>query len=144
MLVDNVNGINNINRNFVRSEGDFHTAGDGTRGGIAVVAVHGTAEGTTGVETAALAQVETVGSTPFFLNLHVGDVGHTMIVGPTGSGKSVLLNFLETQIRSVPDARIYVFDKGGSSRVLAAAVGGIFYDLGNESSTHSQSFQPLR
>lgn len=60
MLVDNVNGINNINRNFVRSEGDFHTAGDGTRGGIAVVAVHGTAEGTTGVETAALAQVEKV------------------------------------------------------------------------------------
>lgn len=96
------------------------------------------------LDSPAIAQVETVGSTPFFLNLHVGDVGHTMIVGPTGSGKSVLLNFLETQIRSVPDARIYVFDKGGSSRVLAAAVGGIFYDLGNESSTHSQSFQPLR
>ena len=56
----------------------------------------------------------------------------------------MLLNFLETQIRSVPDARIYVFDKGGSSRVLAAAVGGIFYDLGNESTSNSQSFQPLR
>ena len=94
--------------------------------------------------TPALAQVETVGSTPFFLNLHIGDVGHSIVVGPTGSGKSVFLNFLETQIRSVPDARIYVFDKGGSSRVLSAIVGGSFFDLGNEASGNSQSFQPLR
>lgn len=92
----------------------------------------------------ALAQVETVGFTPFFINLHIGDVGHTIVVGPTGSGKSVFLNFMETQIRSVKNARIYVFDKGGSSRVLAAMVGGEFFDLGNESKGDSQSFQPLR
>ena len=29
--------------------------------------------------------------TPFRLDLHVGDVGHTLVVGPTGAGKSVLL-----------------------------------------------------
>lgn len=96
------------------------------------------------LKTPAIAQVETVGSTPFFLNLHIGDVGHSIVVGPTGSGKSVFLNFLETQIRSVPDARIYVFDKGGSSRVLSAIVGGSFFDLGNESAGNAQSFQPLR
>lgn len=96
------------------------------------------------LNTPALAQVETVGSTPFFLNLHIGDVGHSIVIGPTGSGKSVFLNFLETQIRSVPDSRIYVFDKGGSSRVLAAVVGGKFFDLGNENASNSQSFQPLR
>lgn len=92
----------------------------------------------------ALAQVETTGFTPFFLNLHIGDVGHSIVVGPTGSGKSVFLNFLATQIRSVKDARVYVFDKGGSSRVLAAMVNGKFFDLGNESKGDSQSFQPLR
>ena len=92
----------------------------------------------------AIAQVQTVGSTPFFLNIHVGDVGHTIVVGPTGSGKSVLLNFLASQFRSVPKARIYVFDKGASSRVFAAAVGGRFYDLGNENSKSNLSFQPLR
>lgn len=92
----------------------------------------------------ALAQVETSGFTPFFLNLHIGDVGHSIVVGPTGSGKSVFLNFLETQIRSVDSARIYVFDKGGSSRVLASMVNGKFFDLGNESKGNSQSFQPLR
>lgn len=92
----------------------------------------------------ALAQVETIGFTPFFLNLHIGDVGHSIVVGPTGSGKSVFLNFMETQIRSVPNARIYVFDKGGSSRVLAAMVQGEFFDLGNENRSDGQSFQPLR
>ena len=92
----------------------------------------------------AVAQVETVGSTPFFLNIHVGDVGHSIVVGPTGSGKSVLLNFLASQFRSVPKARIYVFDKGASSRVFAAAVKGNFYDLGNDDSSNNLAFQPLR
>ena len=35
-----------------------------------------------------LLHAATRGSTPFRLNLHVGDVGHTTIVGPTGAGKS--------------------------------------------------------
>ena len=34
---------------------------------------------------------ETSGSTPFRFSTHVGDVGHMLIVGPTGAGKSVLL-----------------------------------------------------
>jgi type IV secretion system protein TrbE len=42
---------------------------------------------------------ETRGSTPFRLDLHVGDVGHAFIVGPTGSGKSVLLSLLGLQFR---------------------------------------------
>lgn len=92
----------------------------------------------------AIAQVETEGSTPFFLNIHVGDVGHSIVVGPTGSGKSVLLNFLASQFRSVPKAHIYVFDKGASSRVFAAAVKGNFYDLGNDDSANNLAFQPLR
>lgn len=92
----------------------------------------------------ALMETQTDGSTPFRMNIHVDDVGHTMVVGPTGSGKSVFLNFLEAQCRSFKNARIFVFDKGGSSRVLAAAVGGAFYDLGSEGDSNSQSFQPLR
>ena len=41
----------------------------------------------------------TEGSTPFRFSLHVGDVGHTLIVGPTGAGKSVLLAFMALQFR---------------------------------------------
>lgn len=82
----------------------------------------------------------TSGSTPFRLSLHVGDVGHTMIVGPTGSGKSVLLAALEAQFRRYKDAQVYIFDKGASSRALTAGVGGDFYDLGAEGGL---AFQPL-
>jgi type IV secretory pathway VirB4 component len=42
---------------------------------------------------------KTEGSTPFRFSLHVGDVGHTLIVGPTGAGKSVLLALMAMQFR---------------------------------------------
>src|SRR5207244_4718975 len=43
-----------------------------------------------------LATFETRHHTPYFFNLHVNDVGHTVVVGATGSGKSVALKFLTT------------------------------------------------
>jgi ABC-type uncharacterized transport system YnjBCD ATPase subunit len=42
---------------------------------------------------------QTSGSTPFRLSTHVGDVGHMLVVGPTGAGKSVLLALLAMQFR---------------------------------------------
>ncbi|NVN92972.1 MAG: conjugal transfer protein TrbE [Desulfuromonadales bacterium] len=82
----------------------------------------------------------TSGSTPFRVSLHVGDVGHAMVVGPTGSGKSVLLALIEAQFRRYENAQVYIFDKGGSARAITAGVGGDFYDLGEEGGL---SFQPL-
>jgi len=52
----------------------------------------------------ALIQAHTDGTTPFRLNLHVGDVGHSLIVGPTGAGKSVLLSLIAMQWRRYDDA----------------------------------------
>jgi type IV secretory pathway VirB4 component len=46
----------------------------------------------------------TEGSTPFRLSIHVGDVGHTLIVGPTGAGKSVLLALMALQFRRYPQS----------------------------------------
>jgi type IV secretion system protein TrbE len=82
----------------------------------------------------------TAGSTPFRLNLHVGDVGHTLIVGPTGAGKSVLLTMLALQFRRYAGARVFVFDKGGSARATILGLGGEHYDLGAEGAI---AFQPL-
>jgi type IV secretion system protein VirB4 len=76
-----------------------------------------------------LAYGKTSGNTPFRLNLHVGDVGHTAVVGPTGAGKSTFLALLAAQHRRYPRARQIIFDKGRSSFVLAHAVGGRHYDL---------------
>src|SRR3974377_1578468 len=42
----------------------------------------------------------TEGSTPFRFSLHVGDVGGTLGVGPTGAGKSVLFGMMALQLRS--------------------------------------------
>jgi len=88
-----------------------------------------------------LMQVAGRGSTPFRINLHVKDVGHTLVFGPTGSGKSTLLALLTSQFRRYPDAQVYFFDKGRSILPMTYAVGGTFYDFGDEKST--LSFCPL-
>ena len=72
----------------------------------------------------------TEGSTPFRFALHVGDVGHTLIVGPTGAGKSVLLALMALQFRRYDRAQIFAFDFGGSIRAAALACGGDWQDLG--------------
>lgn len=88
----------------------------------------------------ALLFTETDSTNPFLLNLHVGDVGHTAVVGPTGSGKSVFLAMLYTQFMKYDKARVFIFDKGASSKVPTYAHGGTFYDLGVDDT----SFQPFR
>ncbi len=83
----------------------------------------------------------TEGATPFRLTTHVGDVGHMLVVGPTGAGKSVLLATLILQFRKYAGSRIYVFDKGRSVRAAMLGLGGQFHDLGLEGGL---TFQPLR
>ena len=89
---------------------------------------------------------KTEGSTPFRFSLHVGDVGHTLIIGPTGAGKSVLLSLMAMQFRRYPDNQIFAFDFGGSIRTAALACGGDWHDLGGSLSAGSEnsvSLQPL-
>ena len=88
----------------------------------------------------------TDGSTPFRVSLHVGDVGHTLVVGPTGSGKSVLLAFMALQFRRYAGAQVFAFDFGGSIRAAALAMGGDFEDLGgalSDSAADPVALQPL-
>jgi type IV secretion system protein VirB4 len=89
---------------------------------------------------------QTSGSTPFRLSTHVGDVGHMLVVGPTGAGKSVLLSLLAMQFRRYEGARIYLFDKGWSARAAVLACGGAHHALGSgaEAGEGALAFQPLR
>jgi type IV secretion system protein VirB4 len=95
-----------------------------------------------------LLYAETSGSTPFRLSTHVGDVGHMLIVGPTGAGKSVLLALLALQFRRYPDSQVYVFDKGFSARAAVLAMGGAHHALGlggdHDDEARAIAFQPLR
>lgn len=87
-----------------------------------------------------LLMAKTKGSTPFRLSLHVGDVGHSLVLGPTGAGKSVLLSFLALQFRRYQGAQVFVFDKGRSARAAILAMGGHSFDLTLDK---GKAFQPL-
>ena len=99
-----------------------------------------------------LMQTVTTGATPFRLNLHVGDVGHTLVFGPTGAGKSTLLAMMLAQARRYrsrftrPDgthapASITAFDKGRSLYALCHATDGTHYDIGSDD--HALALFPL-
>ena len=74
----------------------------------------------------------TDGATPFRLVTHIGDVGHTLVAGPTGMGKSVLLATLAMQFRRYRGSRIFAFDMGRSIRATILGLGGEHYDLGTD------------
>ncbi len=83
----------------------------------------------------------TSGATPFRYATHVDDVGHQLVVGPTGAGKSVFLALLQLQFRRYRGAQVYVFDKRFSSRAAVLAMGGRHHGLAAEAGL---AFQPLR
>jgi type IV secretion system protein VirB4 len=77
----------------------------------------------------ALAVLETEHQTPYHLNLHVNDVGHALVLGATGSGKSFLLNFLVMHAQKY-DPLTVIFDLGHSYRKLATLLEGSYLALG--------------
>ncbi|WP_341897550.1 VirB4 family type IV secretion/conjugal transfer ATPase [Sphingobium sp. YR657] len=88
-----------------------------------------------------LMQGVTNGSTPFRLNLHVRDVGHSFMFGPTGAGKSTALGLIAAQLRRYPGMSIFAFDKGMSLYPLAKAVGGKHFTVAGDDET--LAFCPL-
>ena len=77
----------------------------------------------------ALMHCVTHGATPFRLNLHVRDLGHTFMFGPTGAGKSTHLGIIAAQLRRYAGMSIYVFDKGMSIYPLTKAIGGLHFSV---------------
>jgi len=77
----------------------------------------------------ALAIFETPHHTPYAFNLHVQDVGHTLVLGATGSGKSFLVNFLVTHAQKY-DPLTVILDLGHSYRKLATLLQGRYLEVG--------------
>lgn len=78
-----------------------------------------------------LAVLETDNSTPYFLNLHNGEVAHTLILGMTGSGKSYFCNFLLQNAQKYAP-QTYIFDIGGSFQSLTTIFGGSYSNVGQD------------
>jgi len=79
-----------------------------------------------------LAVLETRQGTPYFLNLHRDDVGHSVVLGAIGSGKSFFLCFLVAQMQKY-NPFTFIFDLGGSYKSLTALLGGTYVKIGPES-----------
>jgi len=97
----------------------------------------------TGKQPPPLFYSETEEHTPFRFSPYgeSGDVGHQMIVGPTGSGKSILLAFMAARQLHFPNGRSILFDRGHSFAPLCEALDGRHYDL-STLADHS-GFMPL-
>src|SRR5690349_2906580 len=78
-----------------------------------------------------LAAFDTISGSPFWFNLHWGEIARTLVLGPTGTGKSFLLNFLLTFLQKY-DPRIFIFDVGGSYVHVTHLFGGSFLKIGLE------------
>src|SRR5688572_14414886 len=76
-----------------------------------------------------LAVFETERQTPYHWNLHYGDVGHGLVLGATGSGKSFLLNFILTHAQQY-DPVTFIFDLGGSYENLTGWLRGTTWHMG--------------
>ena len=78
-----------------------------------------------------LAVLETDHGTPYFFNLHAGDIAHSLILGATGSGKSFLLNFLLTHLQKY-EPFTCIFDLGGSYEATTQLFNGAYLRIGIE------------
>lgn len=90
----------------------------------------------------AILHAVTSGNSPFRFNLHVGDLGHAVVFGPTRAGKSTFLALLAAQLRRYEGMRIFSFDKGMSMYPICKGTGGTHFSVAGEGD--KLAFTPLQ
>jgi len=99
----------------------------------------------------ALTLLITSARSPYYFSLHASDpsdpdggsrkdTGHTLICGPTGSGKTVFIGFLIAMLARQEVSQV-VFDKDRGLEILVRALGGEYLPLRNGAPT---GFNPLQ
>jgi type IV secretion system protein VirB4 len=88
----------------------------------------------------AVALLKTTANSPYYFNFHYGDVGHTLILGPSGAGKTVIQNFLLAQAEKT-GARMAFIDKDRGAEIFVRASGGTYLTLKNG---EPSGFAPLK
>lgn len=69
----------------------------------------------------AITLLETTSLTPYWFNFHDRDVGNFTVIGPTGTGKTILLTFLNAQAQRFKPRTIY-FDKDRGAEIYLRAI----------------------
>ncbi|QHD70841.1 VirB4 family type IV secretion/conjugal transfer ATPase (plasmid) [Sphingobium yanoikuyae] len=88
----------------------------------------------------AVALLKTTANSPYYFNFHFGDVGHTLILGPSGGGKTVIQNFMLSQAEK-SGARMAFIDKDRGAEIFVRAAGGTYLALKNG---QPSGFAPLK
>jgi type IV secretion system protein VirB4 len=88
----------------------------------------------------AVTLLKTRAGSSFWFNFHRADIGHTLIIGPTGGGKTVLQNFLQAQLEKTGAKQVF-FDKDRGAEIFVRACGGAYLTLRNGQPT---GFAPLK
>jgi type IV secretion system protein TrbE len=83
------------------------------------------------------------GRAPFHFPSHVGGVSNILIIGATGSGKSVLLGLMVAAATGLPRISLHWLDIDYSSFVLAHVLGADYRELAADSATPLTPFQHL-
>ncbi len=83
----------------------------------------------TGTECPALLVLPTRHNTPYYFTGYVGQLGHTLILGPSGTGKTTLVNLAWSAYRKYPGARVIGLDRDYSMRTTMLLQGGNYIDL---------------
>lgn len=88
----------------------------------------------------AIALMKTSARSPYFFSFHKADLGHTMVIGPSGGGKTVIVNFLMAQAEKTGARQIFI-DKDRGAQIFVLASGGTYLTLSNGAPT---GFAPLK
>jgi len=99
----------------------------------------------------ALCLLVTSARSPYYFSLHASDpadpeggsrkdTGHTLICGPTGSGKTVFIGFLIAELHRRGVTQV-VFDKDHGLEILVRALGGEYLALKNGTATGCNPLQ---
>jgi len=88
----------------------------------------------------AVTLLETVSGTPYYFNFHLGDLGNTTVIGPSGTGKTVLMTFLQAQLEKYNVRRVYL-DKDRGAEIFIRAIGGTYATIEPGTKTGFNPFQ---
>lgn len=98
---------------------------------------------TTNYPVPSLTALPTEYSTPYYFNFHQADLAHTLVVGPSRSGKSTFNNFLISQHQKYNPCHTFIFDKDYSCRIPTILQGGTHLDLAGDK-TKALALNPLK
>lgn len=96
-----------------------------------------------GYKVPAVTMLPTEFNTPYYFNFHQADLAHTMVIGPSRTGKSAFDNFLISQFQKYSPSQTFIFDKDYSCRIPTLLQDGDHIDLAGDHDTGSVKLNPL-